>query len=171
MLQMAQMPVGYQYIVFTLPDGTWALRYGGPEMERMVQDYGRDIMMIPSLCVTLAPEWLELLHGQDHWSSSSWPFLMLSRGSKVAVIPFECVDDGTIEPVVSIIPRGFDTPAYLPGINGLLNVMRLAGSRVTVRHYGNCTHILMEKATVEMVIDFVTYLMNQNCPLLITTAK
>ena len=96
---------------------------------------------------------------------------MLSMGSNTAVIPFDCVDDGTIEPVVSVIPRGFDTPSYLPEVNGLLNVMRLAGSRVVVRHYHNCTHILMKKATVEMLTDFVTYLMNKNCPLLITTAK
>ena len=166
-----QMPEGYKYVIHTLPNGTWALRYGGPEMERMMQDYGDDIMMIPSICVTLAPEWLELLHGQDHWSSSSWPFLMLTRKSEVAVIPFECVEDGTIEPVVAIIPRGFDTQAYLPNINGLLNVMRLSGSRVTVRHYRNCTHILMEKVSAGMIIDFVTYLMGQKCPVLITTAK
>ena len=140
-------------------------------MERMRQDYGDDIMMIPSICVTLAPEWLELLHGQDHWSSSSWPFLMLARKSEVAVIPFECVEDGTIEPIVAIIPRGYDTQAYLPNMNGLLNVMRLSGSRVTVRHYGNCTQILMEQASDGMPIDFITYLLGQKCPVLITTAK
>ena len=89
----------------------------------------------------------------------------------MAVIPFECVEDGTIEPIVAIIPRGYDTQAYLPNLNGLLNVMRLSGSRVTVRHYGNCTQILIEQASDGMLIDFITYLLGQKCPVLITTAK
>ena len=46
--QMAhQMPVGYMFMIHTLPNGTWALRYGGPEMHRMRQDFGDKIMMIP----------------------------------------------------------------------------------------------------------------------------
>ena len=166
-----QMPVGYMFMIHTLPNGTWALRYGGPEMHRMRQDFGDEIMMIPSICVTLAPEWQELLHGEDHWSSSSWPFLMLTRRTEVAVIPFELVEDGTMEPIVAIIPRGYDTQAYLPNLNNLLNVMRLSGSVVTIRHYENCTQILMKKASDGMLIDFVTYLMSRRCPLLITTAK
>ena len=64
-----------------------------------------------------------------------------------------------------------NTKFLTENINGLLNVMRLSGSRVTVRHYMNCTHFLMEKVSAGMIIDFVTYLMGQKCPVLITTAK
>ena len=57
MFQMApQMPVGYMFMIHTLPNGTWALRYEGPEIHRMRHDFGDDIVMIPSICVTLAPE-------------------------------------------------------------------------------------------------------------------
>ena len=33
MFQMAhQMTVGYMFMIHTLPNGTWAVRYGGPEI-------------------------------------------------------------------------------------------------------------------------------------------
>ena len=99
------MPMGYQYMVYTLANGTWALRYGGREMTRLIKDYGEDIVMIPTICITLTPEWQGLLHEGDKWTSSSWPFLMLSTRARAAVIPFEELEEGTMEPLVAIIPR------------------------------------------------------------------
>ena len=136
MFQMAPtMPKGYQYMVHTLANGTWALRYGGEEMYRLRKDYGDNVVMIPSMCITLAPEWQQLLYGEDLWTSSSWPFLMMSTHTRAAVIPFEELEDGTMEPVLAIIPRGFDAQAYLPNWGNLVNVMRLAGADITYRFY------------------------------------
>ena len=95
----------------------------------------------------------------------------MTRGTETAVIPFETVEDGTIEPIVAIILRGYDAQAYLPNMNNLLNVMRLSGAVVNIRHYDNCTQILMKRASDGMLIDFVSYLMSRRCPVLIATAK
>ena len=48
---------------------------------------------------------------------------MMTRRTEAAVIPFETVEDGTIEPIVAIIPRGYDAQAYLPNMKNLLIVM------------------------------------------------
>ena len=127
--------------------------------------------MIPTICVTQAPEWQELLHGEDHWTSSSWPFLMMTTQTEAAVVPFETIEDGTIEPMVAIIPRGYDSQAYLSNMNNLVNEMRLSGAEVIFRHYVDCTHLSLKKASPGMLKDFVSYLLSRKCPVLITTLK
>ena len=104
-------------------------------------------------------------------SDKDWPFLMMTTKTEAAVVPFETIEDGTIEPVVAIIPRGYDSQAYLPNMNNLVNVMRLSGAEVMFRHYVDCTHILMKRASPGMITDFVMYLLSRKCPVLITTHK
>ena len=52
---------------------------------------------------------------------------MMTTKTVAAVVPFDTLEDGTVEPVVAVIPTGYDTQVYLPNWNNLMNVLRCLG--------------------------------------------